>query len=202
MNVPVEVKEAGLLFGVIAVIGLIIIFVLVKLGPRSEVLLHRLVSAILPDYADSIVARWAELMRGLAVLTQGSIGLPAVGWSILGWTTSIILQWSVLRAFQPAAGLVEAAFMVTALSLAIAVPAGPGFIGVYQWVGQQSLVIPFPNLYTASSALGVAITAHLAYYIFTTVLGVIGLWYFGQSFMSLRRTLNEPINEIEGTQDT
>jgi hypothetical protein len=190
MTVPIEVKQTGLLFGAIAVIGLIVIFSLVKLGPWSETLLRRLASRFLPGYADAIVARWVELVRGLSVLTQPSVGIPAVGWSILAWIVSLGFQWFVLLAFQSKAGLVEAAFMVAALSLAIAVPAGPGFIGVYQWVGQQSLAIPFPNLYTASSALGVAITAHLAYYISTTSLGVPGLWYFGQSFMGLRRSLN------------
>lgn len=80
-------------------------------------------------------------------------------------------------------------------------PAGPGFIGVYQWVGQQSLVIPFPELYTTSSALGVAITAHLAYYLFSSGLGVIGMWYFGQSFMGLNYTLNKSADPIEAVHE-
>ena len=197
MMVPIEVKEAGLIFGGGAVIGLMVIFGLVKWGDRSENLLGHLASRVLPGYADSIVARWSELRRGLAVLIDGSIGPLAVGWSVLAWICSIGVQWSVLRAFQPAAGLIEAAFMVVALSLAIAVPAGPGFIGVYQWVGQQSLVVPFPQLYTASSALGIAITAHLIYYFFTTGLGIIGMWYFGQSLTGLRRTLSKPTQPPE-----
>jgi hypothetical protein len=200
MTVPIEVKQTGLLFGAIAVVGLIIIFSLVKLGPWSETLLRRLVSRFLPRYADAIVARWVELVRGLSVLTRPSVGIPAVGWSILAWLTSLSFQWFVLLAFQSRAGLVEAAFMVATLSLAIAVPAGPGFIGVYQWVGQQSLVIPFPNLYTTTRALGVAITAHLAYYISTTSLGVAGLWYFGQSFMGLRQRLSQAENPVEASQ--
>jgi uncharacterized membrane protein YbhN (UPF0104 family) len=81
--------------------------------------------------------------------------------------------------------------MVATISLAIAIPAAPGFIGVYQWAGQQALIIPFPNLYTASSALSIAIISHLGGYLLGSILGVIGLWYFGQSFSRLGQMLKK-----------
>jgi uncharacterized protein (TIRG00374 family) len=197
MSIPSEVIQAEILFGAGAITGLSVIFILVKSSDQSEAFLRRQLGAILPTYADAIMARWVELVRGAAVLTHRSIGLQAIGWSIAAWLCSIGIQWTIMRAFQPTAGLLEAAFMVAALALAIAVPAGPGFIGVYQWIGQQSLVRPFPQLYTASIALGIAITAHLAYYLFTTGLGLIGLWYFGQSFIGLRHRLNRPPGEVK-----
>ena len=36
------------------------------------------------------------------------------------------------------------------------VPSSPGFIGVFQLVGQQALVAPFPERYTPSAALSIA----------------------------------------------
>lgn len=81
--------------------------------------------------------------------------------------------------------------MVATISLAIAIPAAPGFIGVYQWAGQQALILPFPQLYTASSALSIAIISHLGGYLLGNILGVIGLWYFGQSFSGLGQKLKK-----------
>jgi hypothetical protein len=92
------------------------------------------------------------------------------------------MYWCTLHAFQPLARWVEAAFMIVALALAVSVPSGPGFIGVYQWVGQQALVLPFGAKYDAANALAITMTAYLIYYLCTTALGVLGLWWFGQSF--------------------
>ncbi len=203
MEVPLEVKQGAIVFGIIIAIGLVVIFYLAKLGDRAENFLRRIITVIIPKYADPIMARWQELVRGLVVLTRPEIGLPALGWSILVWGFSVGAQWCIIRAFQPQAGLIEATFMVVAISLAIAVPAAPGFIGVYQWVGQQALVIPFPHLYTPGSALGIAIMAHLVSYLFSTALGIIGLWYFGQSFFELGRRVNKPgLVESETTAES
>ena len=201
MTVPVEIKQAALLFGSASVVALIVIFTLAKAGQRGEALLLWALSPLPPPYIELILARWRELVKGLIVLTQPAIGIPAFAGSILVWACTIAMQWSVLRAFQPLAGPVEAAFMIAAISLAIAMPAAPGFVGVYQWVGQQALMAPFPNLYTASSALGIAIVAHLTSYLFSTGLGLIGMWYFGQSFGGLGQVLNKPSQSPEALSE-
>ena len=80
--------------------------------------------------------------------------------------------------------------MTVALALAVTVPSSPGFIGVFQLVGQQALVLPFGGKYDASSALAIALTSNLTYYLVTTLLGVGGLWHSGESFVSLGRGLS------------
>ena len=76
--------------------------------------------------------------------------------------------------------------MIASLSLAVIVPSSPGFIGVFQFVGQQALVIPFGDKYSVSSALAITLIAHIVYYVLSTLLGMIGLWRIGQSFADLR----------------
>lgn len=201
MTVSVQIKQGAMVFGGLAVFALIIIFGLAKAGRYGEILLYRLLRPVAPHYKELVIARWHELVKGLTVLTQPSIGIPAFIGAILVWTCTVAMQWCVLRAFQPLASPIEAAFMVAAISLAIAMPAAPGFVGVYQWVGQQSLLIPFPNHYTASSALGIAIVAHLTSYLFSTLLGMIGLWYFGQSFNGLGQLLNKSAQSGEALSE-
>jgi uncharacterized protein (TIRG00374 family) len=203
MQVPPLMNRAAVSFGILGLIGVGILLLLVRLGPQSE----RLVRAVclrLPFLpVEKIVLHWRELVRGFQPVTRWRVALPAVGWSLVTWTFSIAVYWSVLRAFQPDSRMVEAAFMTVALSFAVAVPSSPGFVGVFQLVGQQALVLPFGTKYTAASALAITLTAHLIYYLFTTTLGVIGLWRLGESFVNLgqvlvveRTTRKTPVGEI------
>lgn len=190
MNVPVTVQQAGMLFGLMVVIGLGFIIALVNQGDRGTALIRSWGRRLLPRYAEAITARWQELLQGFAGVTQARVAGPVVAWSAASWACSIGMYWCVLRAFQPLARPVEAAFMVTALSLAVTVPSGPGFIGVFQWVGQQALVLPFGVKYDAANALAITLIVHFIYYLLTTALGVMGLWQFGESFTQLGRFIN------------
>lgn len=189
MQVPVEVQQAGLFLGLLAGLGLVFTFGLAWQRKRSELLIRSWSSRLLPRYAEAITARWGELLSGFAALTRGPVAGLVLFWSLVAWACSIGVYWTILRAFQPAATAVEAAFMLAALALAITVPSGPGFIGVFQWVGQQALVLPFGDKYSLANALAITLIAYLVYYLFTTLLGVIGLWQFGQSFAQLQRLL-------------
>lgn len=68
-------------------------------------------------------------------------------------------------------------------------PSSPGFIGVYQFAGQQALVLPFGTKYDASTALAIALVSHLAYYLLTSVIGVIGLWQMGETSTAFGRAI-------------
>jgi len=76
--------------------------------------------------------------------------------------------------------------MMVSLSLAVAVPSSPGFIGVFQFIGQQALVIPFGAKYSMSDALAITLVAYLVYYALSTLIGIIGMWRLGQSLSSMR----------------
>jgi glycosyltransferase 2 family protein len=135
--------------------------------------------------ARALADRWRDLARGLAVLLEPAIGIPCAAGALVVWTLTIVLQWLVLRAFQPNAGALDAAFMVAIISLAIALPAAPGFVGVYHWAGQQSLVAAFPQLYDPNTALAAATVAHAASYVTSTAIGLVGLWYFGMPISTI-----------------
>jgi glycosyltransferase 2 family protein len=182
MKVPVEVQRGGLFFGLAVIGALLFILGLVWQGERSQKMIQRWAEHFLPRYAHLITTRWQELLQGFTGLTRGTVAVRVVLWSLATWSCTIGMYWCVLRAFQPWVQLVEAAFMVVALALAVSVPSGPGFIGVFQWVGQQALVLPFGAKYAAANALAITMTAYLIYYLGTTILGIIALWWFGQSF--------------------
>ena len=185
MNVPPLVSRAGTVFGVIVAVALVGLWLIVRFRePASAVvtaLLQRL--RFLPQ--ERVLGWWHEGVEGMAALTRPAVALQAVLWSIASWVLSIAVYWLVLRSIQPQVSVVEPTFMVVALALAVSVPSSPGFIGVYQYIGQQALVLPFGGKYDDSSALAITLIVYLIYYLTTTLLGVIGLWRFGESFSRL-----------------
>ncbi len=188
MDVPAVVLRAGQVFGVVLVAGVVGLLVLVRLQVWTEGVLRRLFERLhLP--ADSLVRRWRELVDGLRPLGQPAIAARSLGWSIVIWALYVGYYWCVLRAFRPDPTLVEAAFMVVALAIAISVPSSPGFIGVYQLAGQQALSLPFGARYDPSTALAVTLVSHLVYFILTSVLGAVGLAKTGATLTDLGRRI-------------
>jgi uncharacterized membrane protein YbhN (UPF0104 family) len=185
MQIPALVARAGMTFGVLILLACVMLVLAVSLSYRVENLLRAACGRfpILPEAA--LVARWRELVNGLAPLTRPATASRVIAWSLLTWACSIGVYGCVLRSFQTDGMLLEAAFMVVALSLALTVPSSPGFIGVFQLVGQQALVLPFGGKYDAAIALAITLAAHMVYYLFTTVIGIIGLWRLGESFVGL-----------------
>ncbi len=66
-------------------------------------------------------------------------------WSALTWAASVINYWAVIEAVSAGAAWFELGFAIVAISIGLSVSSSPGFVGVFQFIGQQALVAPFPN---------------------------------------------------------
>lgn len=187
MSVPNLVIRTGVIFGLLSLTAIVVLLVAVRFGSQSERLLRSICKPLPILPIEVIICRWRELLIGLTPLTRWPVALRGLVWSLGTWALSIAMYWTVLRSFQSDSSLVEAVFMVVALSFAVSVPSSPGFVGIFQLVGQQALVLPFGAKYEATNALAITLTAHLIYYLLTTLLGIIGLWRLGESFANLGR---------------
>ncbi len=182
-----EIRQTIVVVATTAGLGAGMIAFVILMGDRLTGTISAVLTATLPKYAPLLLRRWRELNAGLSVMRRPAVAFRAMSLALLVWVLTIVLQWTVLRALQPAAGLLDASLLVGMVSMAGAVPAAPGAIGTYQWVAQQALFLPFPSLYTPGRALAAAIVSHAATYVFSSGLGVIGLWYFGVSLAKVRR---------------
>jgi hypothetical protein len=187
-------NAAGVLFsalvaGAVAAGAVAVIIVLTRFRDRPPTVVARVIGRLPAQAARAATERWTGLVRATTILLRPSVGVPTVLGALAVWVLTVILQWLVLRAFQPAAELTDAGFMVGAVSLAIALPGAPSFIGLYHWAGQQSLTLAFPARYDASTALAAATVAHASSFVISTALGIVGLWYFGMAPASVRRAL-------------
>lgn len=189
MDVPSFVIDAGMLFGSLLLVAVIIVSITIHYTQSSSKLLHRILSQfrILP--ADVIVNRWDELLTGFRTISTVSGLLQVLGSSLASWLFSLLMFWCVLLAFKSGATIIEATFVLIAVTLAMTVPSSPGFIGVFQLVGQQALVLPFQPKYSMGDALSIMILVNLTYYVTTTGLGIIASYQLGISFAKIRNRL-------------
>jgi uncharacterized protein (TIRG00374 family) len=186
MQVPSPVIKSGQIFGAFVLVGILVIILLARFKETSFAIINHICTGfpVLPK--EVILARWAELIEGVTPLLRASVAFQVIVLSLLSWLFSGAVFYCAIRTFEPAGLPLEAVFMMVALSLAVVVPSSPGFIGVFQLVGQQALVIPFGEKYSVSSALAITLIAHLVYYVLSTFVGIIGLWRIGQSFADLK----------------
>ena len=147
---------------------------------RLEHILSAVGHAILPArMVDALLIRFRDLTGGMTVATEPRLLVPVIGGCSVVWMLTVFLQWTVMRAFQPQAGLVDASTMVAVVGIGGAIPAAPGAIGTFQWIGQQALTLPFPELYPPPLALAIAFVTHACSYLFSTLLGALGVWRLG-----------------------
>lgn len=144
-----------------------------------------------------VLTLWRQVRNSIKVFSNPKIALPLLTWFFISWCFSVALYWCVMRAFVPNPTVLEAIFIVSVLALSFTVPSSPGYIGVFQFVGQQALVIPFGSKYSPVSALAIALTVHAIFYITTSLLGIIGISRFGISVTGLRAAISEVPVETE-----
>ena len=118
--------------------------------------------------------------------------MAVIGWSVVSWAVAIGAFWACIEAVVPGAPLLEPSFALTAVALGVALPSSPGFIGVFQFIGQQALVTPFPDRYTPASALLIALLNWATSYVSSSVLGLVGLMRLGLSLRAARSTDEAP----------
>ena len=179
MQVPALVMRVGMACGGALLLAFVLLLCVVRFHHAGE-RLWRALGARLPRLpVEAMVARWHEVVRGLAAVNALAESHPSVR-LVAGLLGSCPLPCSgrCIRSLQADGTFLEATFMVVALAFAVAVPSSPGFIGIFQLVGQQALVLPFGAKYDVSTALAITITAHLTYYLLTTGLGMLvcGNW--------------------------
>ena len=183
-----NITYAALATSVIAAIAVVAVVVLIVARRLLERVVRWLSAVIAPKWSDVLVARWNELSRGLGVIGQPGVAAPIVAGAALVWILTVLLQWIVLRAFQPQAELIDAASFVGTISIAGAIPAAPGGIGTYQWIGRETLATAFPLRYSPTMALAIALASHAASYAFSTLMGLAGAWFFGVPLARLLKT--------------
>jgi uncharacterized membrane protein YbhN (UPF0104 family) len=193
---PNWMVRSGLVVGAAALVAVVLFVVLVRRKEWSLRLLDRILRALhWPDHETmtrfwerlaartrlGFVARlpWAgraglgnmagSLIDGFGGITSPRLGLPLLFWSVLIWATISAFYWIVLLAFQPGQPYVAGVAVASITALGMTIPASPGYIGVFEFLTRETMVLfgMAPDF-----ALGYALVAHAIVYVVYSLLGL------------------------------
>jgi uncharacterized protein (TIRG00374 family) len=119
-----------------------------------------------------------ELLDSLQVLRQGSLFLQTFLASIAVWATMVIYYWLLLKVCGFSLPFEAALVVVLFVAVGVALPAAPGFVGVFQYtivLGLSFYAVP------KEEALSFSIVAFFAQYIPITLGGLVLLLRSGLS---------------------
>jgi uncharacterized protein (TIRG00374 family) len=198
-RVPKWMLRSGLVVGVAALAAVAVFVVLVRRRDWTLHLLERILQAVRwPD--DETMARvwarlaerthvdllarlpWADrerlgrtagsLIDGLAGITTLRLGLPLLLWSVAIWGVLAAFYWVTLLAFDPAQPFVAGLGVASVTALGMTIPSSPGFIGLFEALTRETMVLfeMGPEL-----ALSYALVAHAIVYIVFSLLGLVSM---------------------------
>ena len=131
--------------------------------------------------ADFVVRMTRSFIEGLTVLRSPLDFARVVGWSFAVWLVNAAAFTAAFLAFHLGPlPLTTPLLLQGIVAVGVAIPASPGFVGVFEWTAVFALgLYGVGRTPAASFALG----THLGWFIPITV---IGLWHLARSGLSLR----------------
>jgi uncharacterized protein (TIRG00374 family) len=165
------------------VVGLVGLFWLVLFPWSFIAFTRRVVRPIAPKWEERAVAFLEHFTHGLTVLRDPRRFGVAFFWTVAHWLLCAFSYWLGYKALGFSAPISSTLFTQTMIVLAVAIPQGPGFIGVFEGVAIACLTLyGVPNDVAAAWALAY----HVASYIPVTGLGLIYFARLGLSFKDIR----------------
>jgi uncharacterized protein (TIRG00374 family) len=180
-------SQAAIAAGSLVLVGLGVLYLLARYRDWTQNQVERLARhwTILQGILRTQVPAF---FAGLAALTNGKRFLRVVFWVAVNWFVAIIQFYFILLAFFPQPKLLWAAFTLGVVTLGIAAPSSPGAVGVLElaMVGALSVFDLDP-----SAALAAALTAHMANYLITGIIGVYALAQDGLTLSGVYKNVQD-----------
>jgi len=194
-------------FAVLSVVGLAVAglsFIgFILFWPNAAIRFVRPLADRLPDHTGAkFIDGLKAFSTGLELVRQPGALLLALAWSIFLWVWMASSFWVGFRAFGIDAGFLAAIFTQCVVSVFVAIPAGPGFIGTLQIGVSVALHEVFG--YASEPVLSLAVGYHVAGFIPVTLLGLFYAWTLGLHLGSIRSDANGAMEradegEVKGT---
>ena len=191
--------RVGVVVGVLALVAVVVFVVLVRRRDWTLRLLDRVLLGLRwPDRESAArsLGRMAErtglrflasipwvdrtalgtmagsLIDGLSGITTLRLGPPLLLWSVAIWAVISGFYWLVLLAFDPNQPFIAGVAVASVTALGMTVPSSPGYIGVFEALARETMVI-FGMV--PETALSYALVAHAIVYIIYTLLGLVSM---------------------------
>lgn len=175
----VSLTRAASLAGALGVAALAAAIAVVVFPRPAERLIERVVPSA--GLAARLVGVVEDLRNGMQALRSPGRIAGVVLWSVALWLLNGLALYVAFFAFDIPVGIAGALLLLGVLSLGIAVPSAPGFVGVFE----AAIVLVLGGLYGVSD--GVAVAYALTYHVVTFVpITLLGLWSVARTGLGLR----------------
>jgi uncharacterized membrane protein YbhN (UPF0104 family) len=191
--------RSGLVVGAAALVAVVVFVILVRRREWTLRLLGNILAAIHWPDGETMTAFWerlaarthlgflaglpwagrsdlekiaSSLIDGFAGITTVRLGPPLLLWSVLIWAVISSFYWLVLLAFDAGQPFVAGLAVCSITALGMTVPSSPGFIGVFEALARETMVLLGMR---AGPALSYALVAHAIVYVVYSILGLISM---------------------------
>jgi glycosyltransferase 2 family protein len=170
--------------GTLVVVLILLLFGLVFLPRQAVALVERIVLVFPDSVRRPVVSALEAFLTGVGILRDPVLLIRATGWSVVLWLFNAVGFWIAFHAFGLPLPFTAALFFQSAIALAVSVPSGPAFVGVYH----GAAVFVLANMWGApvAAAGAFAVGFHIAGFIPVTLIGLYYAWRMGLSVREVR----------------
>jgi uncharacterized membrane protein YbhN (UPF0104 family) len=207
---PQWMVRAGMIVGVVALVAVILFVILVKRREWTLRFLAWLLDAVHWPSCETMDRFWkrlasrtrldfvaklpwvgredlgdlaGSLIDGLSGITTLRLGPLLLIWSVVIWVVISAFYWVVLLAFDPGQPFVAGLAVASVTALGMTVPSSPGYIGVFEALARETMVL-FGMM--PAAALSYALVAHSIVYIVYSILGLVGMAQQNMSYSHIQ----------------
>lgn len=165
----------------------LMLFLLVTFPRMTVGAIERVANKVLPfRFRRPLVDALASFLKGVGVLRDVRLLARATAWTIVLWIVNGLSFWFAFEAFGLDLSFTAAIFFQAVIALAVSVPSGPGFFGVFEGAAALVLVELWGRDPTQSKSF--AIGFHLAGFIPITIIGLYWAKRIGLTLRTVART--------------
>jgi len=170
---------------VVVALGALAVIMILIFNPDRAGALAKKATGLLPGRAGAIATDGIEaFLAGLGLARHPVAFLKALLWSLVLWIWMAASFWAAFRAFDIDLGATAAMFTTCAVSIFVALPAGPGFIGTLQ----AGVMVSVHQIFGVAQepTLSMSVGYHLAGFVPVTLLGLVYAWSLGLHLGSIQ----------------
>lgn len=164
--------------------ALVLLILLVRFEDRALPRASRALNRLLPArFAEPTIRILGNLVKGLGVLRSSHAIARVVVWTLALWGTNATSYVFGFLAFGIETPPGAAVVLQSVAAFGVAIPAAPGFFGVFEKISRSVL-----GIYDVEKAMAVsfAIAIHLGWFVPITVIGLVELARSGLTLRQLR----------------
>jgi uncharacterized protein (TIRG00374 family) len=211
--------RSGLTVGIAALVAVVLFVVLVRRREWTLRLLDRVLRAVHWPECETMTRFWerlaartrlrflarlpwvgradlekmaGSLIDGFSGITTLRQGPPLILCSALIWVVISAFYWIILLAFEPRQPFVAAMAMCSVTALGMTIPASPGYIGVFEFLGRETMVLFGMG---PERALSYVLVAHVIVYIVYNSLGLISMAQQNLTYAQIQKRISAEAQE-------